>query len=192
MLHSSTKRDQWQAQPVVNPFNHPGGINGQHVATVQVHGGMHNGVGMNPQPVSASVNFNNANAMTAQQQYVSPSQPAGGISGAWTADLARTLPQAQAGYSPNMTHQPTNPASPPNPFNNAIKTFEVNLWNRIRHVGSKTYLVLCEMETIPWIASHVFLKKKKWISCFHSGEKKVIYIAHSCVTVMWKACDLLA
>lgn len=111
-----------------NPFGHQTGVNGQQVATAQVHGGaaMQNGVGVHPQPISA--NFNNANNMAIQQQQYPVTNPQVGVSpgigGTWTADLSRTLPQQNV-YSPNVS----NVQQPPqvNPFNNAVKTFEINL-----------------------------------------------------------------
>eukprot|EP00057_Strongylocentrotus_purpuratus_P027151 XP_011681625.1 PREDICTED: protein numb isoform X2 [Strongylocentrotus purpuratus] len=140
---SSRQNDQWSSQPMVtpNPFGTQGAVNGQQVASVQVHGGaMQNGVGMHPQPISS--NFNNANNMALQQQqqqYSVANQGgvggvSGGIGGSWTADLSRTLPQnaysANQQQSPAWSGPPPNQTSPPqanNPFNNAVKTFEINL-----------------------------------------------------------------
>ncbi|XP_041469739.1 protein numb-like isoform X2 [Lytechinus variegatus] len=128
---SSKQNDQWSSSPMVNPIPYGGAaVNGQQVASVQVHGGampIQNGVGMQPQPMSA--NFNNANSMAIQQQQYNQ----GGIGGTWTADLSRTLPQNV--YSANQQPsswsgpQPNQPSQPPanNPFNNAVKTFEINL-----------------------------------------------------------------
>ncbi|XP_072163829.1 protein numb-like [Diadema setosum] len=124
---------------VNNPFGQQQGgvVNGQHMAAAaQVHGAgsLQNGVSMHPQPISA--NFNNANMAAVNQPYVANQQVAvaGGISGQWTTDLSRTLPQK--GYSPNVSniqqqqaqYDPSQGQSPANnPFTNAVKTFEINL-----------------------------------------------------------------
>lgn len=95
------------------------------------------------QAMEVSMNYNNANnaatvGMTIQQQPATQYQK--GISGSWTNDLSRTLPVNNVNLQNVNGNQKvdnfdakwaaldasTN-GQAPNPFKNAVKTFEINL-----------------------------------------------------------------